>query len=615
MADRLRPVTAPEGDLDAVLADDGAAGLSLLVRHRQREVLRMGPVGIILTGTAPPGAVPVVAGRTDRVVDESYTTPTGKRLAHRHHAAEATFTLAVGEHEVELDVRVARDGVAYRHRLAAPDGPADAVTITGEPAVFTPAHGGGDDGDRLGEARVWLAPYRDNYEGLWRGGLPLRDLAGGGSYGFPVLVGWGDDLWCLLTEAAVDGSYAASRMTWSPPGVTGFRLTLPQESVLSSLPLTTPWRVAVVGDLAAVVESDLVTDLNPPSRVDDTSWIRPGRVAWSWWAEKFSPTDPERQRAHVDYAAKHGWEFVLVDARWDPSWLPELVRYASGLGVGVLIWSHWTGLETQEQRDELLPRWRDWGIAGIKVDFMDSDTQERMAWYEALARDAAEHRLMVNFHGSTVPKGRGRTWPHVMTYEAVLGAEHYVRRAERDGGYLVMPDHGPDSEHNTVVPFTRNVVGPMDYTPVTWSHERRTTSLAHELALSVVFESGWQHFADSIETYAGEPLAEAFLDLVPTVWDETRLVTGFPGRLVVIARRTGARWFVGGIASGPPRRVRFGLDVLGAGQRYDARLLVDGAGGRPAERSLQLATGDEVAVDLAADGGFVAELVPTTPAE
>jgi hypothetical protein len=231
---------------------------------------------------------------------------------------------------------------------------------------------------------------------------------------------------------------------------------------------------------------------------------------------------------------------VLVDEGWSPDWMPDLVRYAADRGVGIIVWSRWDDLETQAERDALLPLWKSWGVAGVKVDFMNSDTQERMAWYHAIARDTAALHLLLNFHGATPPRGIQRTWPHVLTVEGVRGAEDY------NLGYLT-------PTHNATLPFTRNAIGSMDYTPVTFSADRREVSAGHELALSVVYESGLQHPADSVESYSGRGVAEAFLERVPTAWDQTELVSGFPGREATFARRSGDEWFVGSIVAGAAR--------------------------------------------------------------
>ncbi len=228
-------------------------------------------------------------------------------------------------------------------------------------------------------------------------------------------------------------------------------MRLADPAVTSAGPLATPWRTAVVGDLATVTESTLVDDLAPPSRIADTSWIRPGAVAWSW-LDGFGAAQRSlaAQQRFVDLSAARGWPYTLVDDGWKTTdWMPELIAYAREQGVQVLLWVHYGDLDTAAERAEFLPRVKKWGAAGLKIDFMDSDSQERFRWYDDILRDTARHRLLVNFHGATLPKGIQRTWPHVMTLEAVHGAEQGT-----------VPAAGL-----TALPYTRNTVGSMDYTP------------------------------------------------------------------------------------------------------------------------------------------------------
>lgn len=290
--------------------------------------------------------------------------------------------------------------------------------------------------------------------------------------------------------------------------------------------------------MGPIVESTLVQDLAPPGPARPPAWVRPGRVAWSWWSEQDSPRRLERMKEFVDFAAEMGWEYFLVDANWnyvdEPAML-DLFRHARRRGVGVLLWYNSGGPHnevTEAPRDRMMPRdtrrremaWlRELGVQGLKVDFFQSDKPHVVQQYLDILHDAMEFRLMINFHGCTVPRGWERTYPHLLSMEAVRRAECYIF----DAAY---PSRAP--EHHAILPYTRNVVGPMDYTPVTFSdnrHPRQTTS-AHELPLSVVFESGWVHFADSPEGYRAQPPAVVeFLRRVPVAWDDTRWIDGEPG--------------------------------------------------------------------------------------
>jgi alpha-glucosidase len=320
-------------------------------------------------------------------------------------------------------------------------------------------------------------------------------------------------------------------------------------------------------------------------------------VAWSWWSDSSSPRSLARQQQYVDFAARMGWEYVLVDAGWDRSWVPSLVAYSRDRGVRILLWARWSDLRTSRQRDRLLGRWQQWGIAGVKLDYIQSDSQQRMGWYEKVSRATAAHRLLVYFHGSTLPRGIQRRWPNVMTMEAVTGAEHYKTRGSR----LVTP------ALNTTLPFTRNAVGSMDYTPVTFSAAGRDTSLAHELALSVVFESGLQHFADSPASYDAQPIAREFLRQVPAAWDDTRFIGGYPGKSVTLARRHGNDWFVGSISSEQATTLAVPLGFRAPGRRYQATIVSDSGGVLVAEQRTVTRTG-ELILRLAANGGVAMRL-------
>jgi hypothetical protein len=249
---------------------------------------------------------------------------------------------------------------------------------------------------------------------------------------------------------------------------------------------------------------------------------------------------------------------------------------------------HYNELDTAEERAARLALFERWGVAGLKIDFMDSESQERLRWYDQILPETAAHHLMLNFHGSTIEHGLHRTWPHVMTMEGVHGGEKSSNLT---------------TTHLTSLPFTRNVVGSMDYTPMAWHRPSRPTSDAHELALSVVFESGWQNFAGRVDGYDARPVASRFLDQVPTVWDETRLLAGRPADSAVFARRSGERWFIGGGYAGAARVASVPL-ALPSG-RWLVEVVTDGAGGLVRNQQV-LSAGDPLTVDVAKDGGFAA---------
>ncbi|HEX7306262.1 glycoside hydrolase family 97 catalytic domain-containing protein [Lentzea sp.] len=538
-----------------------SGNLTLAIKRQGRTVLRPAAVGLTTTAADLTRDL-VFTGRTDRVVTDRYTMPHGKRLQRSTSATESTLGFRNANGSFDLVVRAAPDGVAYRYVL-------NAATVTAEASSFqVPA-----------DSKAWLLPYNAWYENN-----RVRTTAGAasGEFGYPSLFQVGQDF-ALLTESDVDGRYAGSRLRGNG---SGFQVVLADAQVQSTG--TTPWRTAIVGDLATVSTSTLVDDLATPAKYSDTSWIRPGKVAWSWLSEHSSPGDFERQKQYVDFAARNGWEYSLVDEGWSSAWVPELVRYARARGVEILLWMRWSDLDTQQERDTVLPRVKQWGAKGVKLDFMESDSQERYRWYDAVLQKTADLKLMVNFHGSTIPHGLARTWPHILSMEGVRGAEN-----------------SPPAANNPVQFFTRNVAGSMDYTPVSLEVGTREATVAHEVALPVVYESGWTHFADKPEAYERHPQALRYLNQLPTVWDETRLLDGDPDSHAVVARRNGDRWFLGGIAT-QDRTLKAPLAFLGGGQ-WLVETVRDPATRADVVRDRQVLRGtDTLSVPVRRNGGFAA---------
>ncbi|MFE9204255.1 glycoside hydrolase family 97 catalytic domain-containing protein [Micromonospora sp. NPDC007230] len=560
---------SPVTPVSATVALDADGALSLAVAHQGRTVLAPSAVGIETTAEDLTKGLTFLR-RTDRTVAENYIMTTGKQRVRHATLAETTLSFA-GAHGTRMDlvVRVSADGVAFRYVL--PD--ADGVTVKREASSYSLPTG----------APAWLLPYTPNYEGTRV--ETTAAAAPAGDFGFPALFDV-ENTYVLLTESDVDGRYSGGRLTHHA-GSGNYTIKLADAEVTSPGRLATPWRTAIVGDLATVTTSTLVDDLAPASKVAGTSWIRPGTVAWSWLSEHDSPRDPVRQKQYVDFAARNGWSYVLIDEGWDRSWVPDVVRYARARGVEVLLWFHWTALDTAQERNETLPLIKSWGVAGVKVDFMDSDSQARFAWYDDILQKTADLQLMVNFHGATIPRGIQRTWPHVMTLEAIRGAEQFRTRAAT----------------NTMFPFTRNVVGGMDYTPVAFVVSDRDTTAAHEAATFLVYESGWQHAADKPENYESRPEALRTLNQLPTTWDETRLLGGRPGQQVFLARRADERWYLGAISAVPAKTFETPLTFLGKGQ-WLVETLRDGPHGLIREARI-VDSDDRLAVPVATNGGFV----------
>ncbi|SEG92251.1 Glycosyl-hydrolase 97 C-terminal, oligomerisation [Actinacidiphila yanglinensis] len=590
-ADGTWTVTGPaHTDLSAELSVDSAGDLRLAVDRDGLPVLLPGRLGIRTDAHDLTTGLSFVSKR-ERTVHESYTMTTGKQLRQSVTMQEATFTFRGADGaSLGVVVRVSHDGVAYRYQL----GGSGQVTVESEASTF----------EVPTDAKAWVQPYQPSYEtertettaGTANEAQPKTCTGDTCSFGYPTLFDVGGS-YVLLTEADVDGRYSGSHLDHKD-GSTSYSVALADDApVTSTGPLSTPWRTAIVGSLDTLVGSTLVNDLAPPSKVKDTSWIRPGVDDWSWLSDGNSPGNFDRQKDFVDYAAAHGLEYTLVDAGWQESWVPELVRYARARGVNVLLWFDWNDLKTQAQRDAWLPKVKAWGVAGVKVDYMYSDSQSTFQWYDAILQDTAKLKLMIDFHGATIPRGLQRTWPQVMSVEAVRGEEN-----------------GQNPTRDIFLAFTRNVVGSMDYTPTWFSRPGRQDTLARELALPVVFESGWTSLGDNPEGFAAQPLAEEYLEQLPTVWDETHLVSGSPeqqaagDRQVVMARRSGDRWFVGGILAGASDTMKAPLGFLGKGT-WLLQTVEDNGGSL--QRSVRTVTSaDALSVPAAANGGFAAIVCP-----
>ncbi|MEV0389035.1 glycoside hydrolase family 97 catalytic domain-containing protein [Nonomuraea sp. NPDC050643] len=575
----------PGGPAAELALDPGTGTLTLAVTRHGAFVLEPGPLGIV-TERADLSQGLRLLHRRDRLVTERYTTAAGKRLARSALMREATFAFAgAGGARLDVVVRVARDGVAYRYRL-----PDDHGAVLRETSAFTLPQ----------DATAWLARHRRDYENPFVA-YPARS-APAADFMVPALFETGGGH-VLITESDLDGRYSGPRLAHEAGSAT-YALRLWDERVEVAGPLRSPWRVMIAGDLATVTSSTLVDDLATGSEVRDTSWIEPGQVLWTWLAGgREAGQSLEAQRAFVDYAAERRWPYVAVDAGWyflkdqwdvtDPqwpatSWIPRLVEHGRSKGVGILVWIHFRDLDTPEERDLWLPTLSRWGVRGVKIDFMDAESQERLRWYDEILPATAANRLLVNFHGSTIPKGLQRTWPHVMTMEGVHGGEKRTLT----------------TAHLTTLPFTRNVVGSMDYTPMAFHRPGRPTSDAHELGLAVTYESGLQNLAGTVESYRARPQAERFLEQVPTAWDETRLLSGRPADHVVLARRSGDRWFVGAGIAGAARTLDVPLGMLRG--RWLVEVVRDGETGLVREGHVVEGPRGRLTVAVPAEGGYAA---------
>jgi hypothetical protein len=566
--------------LEVVVALSPLGELSLEVRRDGLRLVSPSRLGV-RTAHADLSSALVFDEIHEREIHDTYETVTGKRREHTYAARDWTLRFKGAGDRLDLQVRISAQGCAYRYSVPW-TGP---VTLCEEVSEYVvPGH-----------ARAVLLPYengRCDYEEIHHHTTVAE--AEPILYGYPSLFSV-EGTWMLVTESALDGGYAGSRLRFDGRA---FRLDLPDPYVTAASPLVTPWRTMIIGELSTIVESDLVTSLAEPSRVADTSWIKPGAAAWSWWSDGPSTRDLDAQKRWVDYAASQGWPYILADAGWNKEWMPELIAYATERRVGVFLWSHWQHLDSELEHREKLAVWKEWGAVGVKIDFTESDGQDRMRWFDAILEATARHRMMVVFHGGTIPRGTERTWPQFMTAEAVKGAEWIKPKPGKE------PKYPPT--HYLSLAFTRNVQGPMDFTPCTFTAVR-TISAGFELALAVIFESGVQHFADGIEAYQRRPEAQRLLAAVPTAWDDTLLLSGDPADHIVLARRSGGEWFVGAGISGEARTLTVPLGFLEEGE-WTADVYRDAPDDQILAETVTVTAGGKLDLPVSVNGGLTLHL-------
>ncbi len=527
-------------------------------------------------------------------IDETYELPTGKTSVYRNKASESAFIFKNRYDRIlRVICRAYNDGVAFRYVVESPD----EIIITRENTRFSIPQ----------NTMSWIMDYQPSYEDFYQ--ERLLDTIGIMPLSFPALMQIDNKLWMLLTEASVYDQ-PATHLKKTGTG-NELQIELPEEQYSITSKWESPWRTFMLGtELATIVESVMVENLNPPSLISDMSWIEPGVTVFPWWGNYLANSYIDTLKMYVDLAAEMNWEWIEFDVSlvgspfrtsklWESTqWLPDFTAYAKSKGINVYGWDEIDVLKTPEGREYVYGKYLDLGIKGIKIDFINSDKQNAMRFRNDALNDAGQKRLMVSFHGETVPRGQRRTYPHTLTLEAVHGAEFYTFEGRKP----------PTPEHNCTLPFTRNVIGSMDYTPVTFTirpENPRVTTYAHELALAVIFESGWMVMADRPKAYLNSP-AKEILKKMESAWDETRFIDGYPGDFACLARRKADKWFIAAINSGQERTVDIPLNFIREGDHT-----IDIYEDKPGEemtnlrvRNETVTSGDTLFVTMMANGGF-----------
>jgi hypothetical protein len=552
-----------------------------------------------------------------KLISEQYTAVHGKRAVCSNMANEVVALFEnPGKARMNLILRVYNDGVTFRYEFPEKEG---TFVIKDEFTAYTIQD----------ETMRWMEKWNPANEGLYT--AMSGDKVQQQEWCYPALFNSSDKgCWFLLHEADLDRTFCGTKLS-NTAAKSKYKLTFPnpkdgrgmgESTPTVTLPWKSPWRVIIMGGLQDVVASTLTDDVSTPSIVKNTTWIKPGLVSWNYWSSNHGTKDFKIVTAFADLAAEMNWPYTLLDWEWDAMSnggnMEDAAKYILSKGVKPLIWYNSGGnhtwvsstpkdrMLTHENRVAEFTKLKKLGFAGVKIDFFESEKQDMIRYYLDILDDAAKFEMMVYFHGCLVPRGWARTYPHLMTYEAVRGAEWY--------------NNGPDltttaPEHNAILPFTRNVVGSMDYTPTTFTNSQfaHITSYGHELALSVLFESALQHLADRPEGYYGLPAAaKFFLSNLPTAWDDTKLVEGYPGRDVVMARRKADNWYLGGINAGNRERgKKVKLNFLQPGVQYKLTLIGDGKHDKDFSVSYHTVNANsDLDVWMLRRGGFAASIVP-----
>jgi alpha-glucosidase len=628
-AEKKHEIISPNGKIKISFGFDQKITYS--VWHDSKIILGPNPISLKLQEAGIMGNAPLLKTYTTRLVkDTIFPRIQEKSKTIQDHYHEITFKFEAG---FQVDFRAYDDGAAYRFRTQLPD---EIVVENEEVTLNFPQN-----------HQVYF-PTEDSFlthsERIYEH-LYLDEIASEKMACLPVLIDVENGPKIAFTEAGLvdyPGLYVRGTGSKSLQGLFPAVATEEKQTRDRTVEVVEradyiartrglrdfPWRVMVIAEKDSdLIASQMVYKLSPENRIEDTSWIRPGKVAWDWWnANNIFGVDfraginTATYKYYIDFASQYGIEYIILDEGWSDTTdllkvnpdidMDTLLDYARGKNVGIILWVVWKTLD--DQLELALDTFVEWGVKGIKVDFMQRDDQWMVNYYWRIAQAAADRRLLVDFHGSYKPSGLRRAYPNVLTREGVRGLEH------------VKWSQHPTPEHNVILPFIRMLAGPMDYTPGAMinAQEKNFRSVfdrpmsmgtrCHQLAMYVVFESPLQMLADSPTHYLREKESMEFLGPVPTVWDETRVLDAKVGDYVLIARRNGKEWYVGAMTDWTARELTLDLSFLAPGE-YTLEFYQDGPNaeryGNDFEKAQKSVTPDQsLRIRMAPGGGWAARI-------
>lgn len=564
----------------------------------------------------------MVLGATQKSVDETWKPVLKRFEVVRNNYNEIVIDLeekVFPKRTLQLIARVYNEGVAYRLKFPKSVNGVDYL-IKEENTTFS-----------FGEDRTcWAAdhgkPVSPQESFFYE--RKISEINSQMLIGLPLTVKISDKCYAAITEADLtdyagmylkkaDDKFSLKMML--SPSIDSSQNT----KVIKKEAFDTPWRVVILDDTPGkLVESEIINNLNPPCAIADPSWIKPGISAWDNWYSNDVKMDEPTIKEFIDLAAEMTWPYMIIDWQWYGEFnkpeaditkpaakinLPQLIQYAKDKNVRLILWLYWTDVNRSDW-ESVCALYEKWGIAGVKIDFMDRDDQEMVNWYERIVKTAAKHKLMVNFHGAYKPTGLGRTYPNQVTREGVLGNEW------NKWSLMVTP------EHLCTLPFTRMLAGPMDFTPGGFENRKPenfriqspTQSMvtrSNTLAQFVVFDSPLTVACDHPNSYKNQVGTE-FLKKVKTVWDDTKVINGAIGEHITMARRDQKNWFLGTLNNSEPRTMTIKLDFLGEG-KFNLISYEDASLANQAIKKEKVVTNkSELKITLSPGGGFAGYIEP-----
>lgn len=635
-------VASPDGRNIVTVDSDK---LTYAVSRDGKAVIDPSPLGLNLD-IASVGAGAQYTNHTGIEVNETWDIVVGKAdtAPDHYNQSDLAFTTDKG-FKFDIIVRAYNEGIAFRYAVPEQPGVSD-FKVMNEATQFNFPKDYDCWGANMGR---FDSSFEAEYDQV-----KASKIRNFNNYMAPLVCKTGDaQTTFAIAESDVKdypGFYLSGRgdaglgvMVTLPPRFDNDRNFRFKQSVSAKVHMSgkgfqTPWRAVMLGDMPGdLTASTLIPTLATPSQIKDTSWIRPAKTSWDWWNDwaldmPNAGINTETYKAFVDFSKEMKLDDILIDEGWsvgsdiepNPAAdvtkakpvvdMPELLAYAKSKGVGVWLWVQWQQLDNQ--MDAALTQYEAWGVKGIKVDFMNRNDQEMVDWYHKVLEKAAAHHIMVDLHGAYPPNGLARTWPNYITQEGVLGAENNKWSARIT------------ATHNVTLPFTRMILGPMDYTPggfrsltpADFRTQQRyhapfvQTTRGQAVAMYVVYDSPFQMVSDSPDAYKNADGTWAdgaeFIQQVPTSWDETRVLAGDIGQYIVTARRKGNTWYIGAMTNEDGRTIEVPLSFLGQDE-YSAHVRQDSADVNHLTASdITVDAGKSLTLTLAPSGGAVAVIAP-----